>query len=217
MSLERLTYDKTALPVSMLPLVKSHIRVDFDDDDIYIQSATARAIGLIEAITSFAIAPATWTWKPGAGGPGSGACCGHGGEGSNRCRACGLDGYGSLSGFQLPLGPIATFTASVTDTADPPVTTDVTDDLEIVGNVDPSQFSRQWLVIDQGATLPAGSLEILLKAGFASAADLPPQVEDIILRMTAWLYENREMATMGGVDIQSYAASIMTGLWRPVV
>jgi hypothetical protein len=220
MSLIRKSYDASTLPSLLLPGVKDHCRVDFSDDDSYLESATGRAIGLIERTTSFAIAPAVWTWTP--AGPVPGATwpnAGPGGEGSNLCTCC-LNGWQDSQGWRLPVCPISSFTAELAP-SDNSGAVDVSALLEIAGIVDPSQFERQWLVLADGASMDAGKVTVTLNAGFPDLASIPPGVADIVLRMTAYLYETREWDAIPGFDtintrqVAAYAASISTGLWIP--
>jgi hypothetical protein len=213
MSLERKTYDVAGLATAMLDDVKAHCRVDFADDDDYLEKATARAIGLIERTTSFSIAPATWLWTPAGLAPNPFSMStsgGYGREGSNRCTCRGAEGW---PGLQIPVCPISKFTAELT--AADGTTSDVSASYQLVGTVDPSQFERQWLVVKPGVTVAPGSVAVTLTAGYAGADELAPGVEDIVLRMTAYLYENREFASIDGFDAPAYAASISTGLWIP--
>ena len=56
--------DRTALPVALLPIAKSHLRVDGSYDDAYITDAIKRAINWFERVTNVTVNPVTWTWTP---------------------------------------------------------------------------------------------------------------------------------------------------------
>ena len=56
--------DRTALPTALLPIVKSHLRVDGTYDDAYITDAIKRAINWFERVTNVSVNPVTWTWSP---------------------------------------------------------------------------------------------------------------------------------------------------------
>ena len=56
--------DRAALPVALLPIVKSHLRVDGNYDDAYITDAIKRAINWFERVTNVSVNPVTWTWTP---------------------------------------------------------------------------------------------------------------------------------------------------------
>jgi hypothetical protein len=218
MNLKRKTYDLAALATDLLTSVKTHCRVDFADDDAYLTQATGRAIGLIERYTSFSIAASSWDWQPMGSAPDPSNPSWYG-EAGNRC-ACSLAGWQASSGWQIPVCPVIDFTASLMPTGGGTVA-DITASLEIAGIIDPSQYERQWLVLADGASIDPGKVTVTLNAGFADEATLPPGVLDIVLRMTAYLYETREWAVLEGFDsintrqVQAYAASISTGLWIP--
>jgi uncharacterized phiE125 gp8 family phage protein len=59
--------DRTALPAALLPLVKSHLRVDGTYDDLYITDAIKRAISWFERVTNVSVNPVTWQWTPSDG------------------------------------------------------------------------------------------------------------------------------------------------------
>jgi Phage gp6-like head-tail connector protein len=56
--------DVSVLPWSLLPLAKSHLRVDGNYDDAYISSAIGRAINWFERVTNVSVNPVTWVWSP---------------------------------------------------------------------------------------------------------------------------------------------------------
>ena len=64
MSVAIVTVDRQALPVALLPLPKSHLRVDGNFDDAYITNAMTRAIAKIEAANDATINPTTVIWTP---------------------------------------------------------------------------------------------------------------------------------------------------------
>jgi hypothetical protein len=59
--------DRSALPAALLPLAKSHLRVDGTYDDLYITDAIKRAINWFERVTNVSVNPVTWTWTPSSG------------------------------------------------------------------------------------------------------------------------------------------------------
>ena len=59
--------DRAALPAALLPLAKSHLRVDGTYDDVYITDAIKRAINWFERVTNVSVNPVTWTWSPDEG------------------------------------------------------------------------------------------------------------------------------------------------------
>lgn len=56
--------DYAALPTAMLGLAKTHMRVDFNDDDEYITSCLARAIQLFENKSGQHVFSAQADWQP---------------------------------------------------------------------------------------------------------------------------------------------------------
>ena len=59
--------DTAVLPAALLPLAKSHLRVDGSYDDAYITQAIGRAINWFERVTNVSVNPVTWTWSPAQG------------------------------------------------------------------------------------------------------------------------------------------------------
>jgi uncharacterized phiE125 gp8 family phage protein len=56
--------DRSVLPTALLPIVKSHLRVDGNYDDAYITDTIRRAISWFERVTNVSVNPVTWTWSP---------------------------------------------------------------------------------------------------------------------------------------------------------
>jgi uncharacterized phiE125 gp8 family phage protein len=56
--------DRTVLPAALLPIAKSHLRVDGTYDDAYITDAIKRAINWFERVTNVSVNPVTWAWTP---------------------------------------------------------------------------------------------------------------------------------------------------------
>ena len=56
--------DYVALPKALLAATKSHLRVDFTDDDQYIQDVIKRAIAMFENESEISVNPSTYIWKP---------------------------------------------------------------------------------------------------------------------------------------------------------
>jgi uncharacterized phiE125 gp8 family phage protein len=96
-SIIRSDLDLTALPTALLPLVKSHLRVDGTYDDAYITDTIKRAINWFERVTQVSVNPVTWTWRPGLG-----------------------HGYGDFCGgiASVPISPVNTFTVAGGDASD---------------------------------------------------------------------------------------------------
>jgi hypothetical protein len=62
--LQLISIDLNILPIQLLPVVKEHLRVEFDRDDEYIKGAIARAIAEIESVTDITVNPSIWQWQP---------------------------------------------------------------------------------------------------------------------------------------------------------
>jgi uncharacterized phiE125 gp8 family phage protein len=58
--------DRATLPAALLPLAKSHLRIDGTYDDTYITDAIARAISWFERVTQISVNKVTWKWSPSA-------------------------------------------------------------------------------------------------------------------------------------------------------
>ena len=56
--------DRAVLPAALLPIAKSHLRVDGSYDDAYITDAIKRAINWFERVTNVSVNPVTWSWSP---------------------------------------------------------------------------------------------------------------------------------------------------------
>ena len=56
--------DRTVLPAALLPIAKSHLRVDGSYDDAYITDVIKRAINWFERVTNVSVNPVTWSWSP---------------------------------------------------------------------------------------------------------------------------------------------------------
>ena len=63
-SIARSGQDLVALPAALLPIAKSHLRVDGTYDDAYITDAIKRAINWFERVTNVSVNKVTWTWSP---------------------------------------------------------------------------------------------------------------------------------------------------------
>lgn len=64
MSWNATSIDRAALPEELLPIVKSHLRVDFDDDDALITLHTAMAISYLEKVWDLRIFSSVVSWSP---------------------------------------------------------------------------------------------------------------------------------------------------------
>lgn len=67
MTVKVVTVDRNVLPAALLPIAKSHCRIDGTYDDVYLTSALQRAIAKIEDVNGVTINPTTVTWTPATG------------------------------------------------------------------------------------------------------------------------------------------------------
>jgi len=58
--------DLAILPSGLLPIAKSHLRIDGTYDDAYITMTIARAIDWFQRATGVSVNPVTWVWQPAA-------------------------------------------------------------------------------------------------------------------------------------------------------
>jgi uncharacterized phiE125 gp8 family phage protein len=56
--------DLAVLPAGLLPIAKSHLRVEGTYDDAYITMTIARAINWFQRATNVSVNPVTWVWTP---------------------------------------------------------------------------------------------------------------------------------------------------------
>lgn len=197
MALERKSIDRDTLSAALLPLAKSQMRVDFTRDDAYITSICSRAVDFFEKITELSVFPAEYDWTltdlpivlPSW----------------NRYA-----GSSPQTGWKVPVQPISAWVA--TDAADD----DVTADFTLWGQTTGDTFQQVFLGYT-GTALAGqayfGDFTISLQTGYDDLP--PPSMQDAILRMAAWLYENREMAGMPGTDMMSYFNTVLAGFWVP--
>ena len=188
MTIQRTAVDHVALPTTLLPKVKEHLRVRHVRDDALITTYIASAIGLIERKCDVSLDPATYvltTDELGGGlrAPAAGGCS-----------------------YTLPLNNANK--ATVTDEATPPndLSTDFT-----IWNPDYGGNGSSFLVAKQGKSLGTGWL-ITLEVGITDETKLAPAFFAQIARITGSLYENREASS--ALWESAFDAELMA-LWRP--
>lgn len=181
--------DRAALTEELLPLFKSHVRVEFDRDDDYLELVLSRAIDLFERLTEFRVFAAVYAWTPDFMVPG-----------------------GQPEPF--PIIPVGAWDAFAADG-----TTNIKDQFKFFGvtGID-NQVTPQLIQFLAGNTWAAGNA-IEITVGFATMAELPPGVIDCAFRIGAHMYENREITSLTGVDQMNpgYFNSLLGGFWQPRV
>jgi hypothetical protein len=187
-SVVRTKIDYAALPEALLDLAKSQMRIEFDRDDAFIQIKLAQAIDLFERTTETAVTGGTWSWVPVAGF---------------------TTGDGSF-GYAIPFSPVPTI-VKVMDAN----SVDQTARWVVRGPPIPNVYGVHALVALDGA--PTSPITVTVNSGYADAETMPPGILNFVLEAAAWLYENREIAAMPGVDGVPYLNQLLTAYWRPRV
>lgn len=59
--------DYTTLPQALMPLLKAHLRIDFDDDDTLLIEYAAQATAILEQVWGFQVFGGMLTWEPDGG------------------------------------------------------------------------------------------------------------------------------------------------------
>src|SRR6185295_5269520 len=180
--------DRDMLAAELLPLAKSHSRVEFDRDDAYITELLSQAIDdveratnatLFERVITGTLAPPTWPWPE--------------------------IGYLSPTeaGVRLPFNNVQALT--VLDAGG----VDISSLYRVVQD-DPGGVGTTVLMAPYPIT-SGGEFNIL--AGVHAATDLAPSIKRLVLRRCAALYENREAPL--DIDESSGASGVL--IWRPEV
>lgn len=181
--------DRPALVDELLEVFKSHVRVEFDRDDVYLKLVLTRAIDLFERLTEFRVFGAEYAWTPDSMTPG-----------------------GQPEPF--PIIPVSSWEALAPDGV-----TDISAQFKFYGvtGID-NQVTPQLIQFLAGNTWAAGNA-IHLTVGFADMDALPPGVIDVTFRIGAHMYENREITSLTGVDQMNpgYFNSLLGGFWQPRV
>jgi hypothetical protein len=170
----------------MLPVLKSHMRVEFSRDDPYITLIASRALDLFERITEWGVVTRVYDWVPGEGETGS---------------------DGTSWRWPAPVKPMTAFTAK-----DATSGADVSAGFRIDAPT-PDAYGPAWFVAIDGLPVPMPLFTVT--SGYASVYDTPAGITDFVFRAGSWMYENREQANMPGVDQMNLGNSWLTGYWAP--
>jgi uncharacterized phiE125 gp8 family phage protein len=115
----------------------------------------------------------------------------------------------TVGGALVPLSPVKTLTWK-NDAG-----TDVTADLVAVGNSVPGRAGAVYVSRQDGVEL-SGSYVGTATVGFATLAEVPPALQDIIVRVAAHLYENREaVSSINLNEVPGIQNDILAGHWVP--
>jgi hypothetical protein len=90
--------------------------------------------------------------------------------------------------------------------------TDISANYTLSGDIHPEAISEQYFSGPSGSTVAP---TVSLTTGFATSADLPPSITDVVMRIAAYLFEWREVQNVPGVDGVPYANSLLTNWWVP--
>ena len=178
--------DLQALPAGLLPIVKSHLRVDGTYDDAYLTMTIARAINWFERVTNVSVNPVTWEWQPSqvSGPPAFGSFC---------------NGVATV-----PVSPVQDFT--VTDSADVDITAGYTVSSMSTHGVGLYRLAGAWLA----------GMTVTLPSGYADIDSLDVGILDAVLRYTSHLYEHREILTPGlDVMSPGWMTDVIATYWVP--
>lgn len=113
--------------------------------------------------------------------------------------------------YRTPVAPCSGFTVVLTD---PPPDTDISADFALVAD---TPMQPTWLMHKDKTPFPT-PVTMTLTAGYADPDLLPPNVSDVILRITGTLYEARESVTNPAFyQIPFWMNDLIVGLWIPRV
>lgn len=208
MSLQRIDADAPAFLDALLPVVKAHCRVEFTRDDDYLRQVIARAAAEVERVTGQAVLPVRYIWRPDAADLASRdfiACaCPY------TCPAWDtVDGR--PGGLRLPVRPVSALVVLIGGA-------DRTPQFRLVGSTSSGSAAPLFLVgADAAASVPptGGAVVIQFTAG-AGGATVPAGLLDLLLRLSAHLYENRELVISPGMGSPDWRDAVMTQ-WVPRV
>ncbi|HMF67108.1 MAG TPA: head-tail connector protein [Phyllobacterium sp.] len=216
MSVQLLKRNKAAVSTAWLVLVKSHCRVDFTDDDEYLKDTLDRGMALIERETGLAVCQSEYVWRPDAGSiaPYSAFSGYLSAEASNRCAGGACTGY-SVPDSPTQLGAISSFSVFVGGD-------DVSPLYQLVGAVSPElQPAQQFLVPSggilerQGAAPISTDMVVRIITGYATPDDTPAGLRDLVLRITAMYYEDREANSGSPSFSPDWLRHALSTLWVP--
>lgn len=190
MSIYRIAYDVQSLASDLLPLLKAQSRIDRTDEEAQATEVIARAIGRIERQCGICIAPAQFEWMP-----------------RDPDRNPTLSGWDVWRDVPIPVRGFNEITG--TDSGGTALT------YTLRGDVQQLNFGRAWIERTPSGMQPSDLWTI--KAGYTTAADMPPELRDTVIRYAAALWENRE-AWGNNVDVVPEWLTEALGIfWVPEV
>lgn len=169
----RLITAPSAKPISVAEL-RSHCRIDTDDDDIYISGIIEAAVAHVENITGRKLITQTWDLY--------------------------LDNWPGGAEFELPFGKLQSV-ASITyknqagestewDSADYIVDTDSFLGRVVIG------YDKSW---PSDSLYNVNPITVRFVCGYGTAADVPASLKHAVKLLAAHWYENREPVVVGSI------------------
>lgn len=150
---------------------KAHLRVDFADDDTYIETLITAARMWVEEFTRRALVTQTWELVG--------------------------DGWPAGDRIALPLGRLQSVT-SITGTDEDGTATVVSSSSYVVdANGEPGRVVLKSSSAWPSTTVKPGGFAVRFVAGYGLAAAVPGPVKAAILLLVGHLYENREDVVVG--------------------
>lgn len=189
MGLTVVTQDFDALPVAMLAEVKEHLRVTWTWDDAQIKRSIAGAIDEIERASGMHIAPISAKWKPSFG---------------DFAYAYYAELVPPTCYARSPLAPVKTFTVAAADAAD------ITADFAL------EHRSIRGAPVDYFIGSYSDGIEFTITAGFVNMSDMSPGVRDVVYRLTAHLFENRDILVENRLSMTpDWLGTALSTFWIP--
>lgn len=172
MTLHQLSVDRTALPMALLDLAKSHLRVRHDRDDTLVGVYIAQAVDEVERRCNINLNPATFALDLYALGP-------------STCA-----GWPVLARQALPVNNVQSFTLEDADGLDQSAP-------YAIEQADLGGSASAYLV---GPAVPAAGWTMTADVGVDNGDDMAPAVLAVVLRLVGGYYENRESPAAVVVD-----------------
>lgn len=111
--------------------------------------------------------------------------------------------------YRTPLGPVASFLVMLDEPAPP---TDISNQFAIITD---TPVTPSWLSKKDKTAFPT-PITMTLNVGYTDADKLPPNMSDVILRIAASLYENRETVSQPSLtQVPFWMNDLIVGLWIP--
>lgn len=181
----KVTTPPAAYPISVSE-VKSHLRVDHDDEDAEIEQSLKAAIRRIDGPNGigYALVTQTWTYV--------------------------LDGFETP--IELPGAPVASITSIAYIDTDGTTQTLDTADYRLVSEVIPSVIEPAYGTAWPATRAVAGAVTVVYTIGVA-AEDVPADLTEAVAQIAAHFHENREAVAIGVSvkDMPMAAVSVLDG------